>query len=341
MRFDVLVYIGRFQPFHKGHEYVIRESLKISERVIVVIGSHNSSPSVRNPLSSIDRYNMIQQSLQDVEGGRIVIVGQTDHLYNEDRWISSIQSLVYNNANKNWNPGPTKIGIVGYDKDHSSYYLKKFPQWELVTFEPYMHNGKVLSSTDIRNNIYEGRDHSYNDILSFNTKGIAIKKIDLLKKEYEFVKTYKKQWETTPYPVTFTTVDSVVVQSGHVLLVERGAAPGEGLVALPGGFINPEETILQSTLRELTEETKLKVPIPVLVGSIQKREIYDNPHRSDRGRTITIATYFKLNDQEKLPKIKGSDDARKAFWMPFKDIINNRDKFFEDHYCILEHMIGI
>ena len=69
------------------------------------------------------------------------------------------------------------------------------------------------------------------------------------------------------------TVDAVVVQSGHILLVKRGDMPGKGLWALPGGFLNQEETMLDGAIRELKEETKIKVPVPVLKGSIKESTI--------------------------------------------------------------------
>ena len=140
------------------------------------------------------------------------------------------------------------------------------------------------------------------------------------------------------YPPTFVTTDAVVVQSGHILLIQRKAAPGKGLWALPGGFLNPRELIVDGILRELHEETKLKVPKPVLRGSITKREVFDDPGRSERGRIITHAALIQLPPGE-LPSVKGSDDARKAKWMPIADL--REDVMFEDHYHIINHMLGM
>jgi bifunctional NMN adenylyltransferase/nudix hydrolase len=137
------------------------------------------------------------------------------------------------------------------------------------------------------------------------------------------------------------TVDAVVTQSGHVLVVERGAMPGEGLLAMPGGFVNQYESLKDAVIRELYEETKIDVPIPVLIGSIASQRIFDYPYRSLRGRTITEAYHFKLSDREYLPKIKGSDDARNARWISFNDFYFSRSMFFEDHFQIIESMLGL
>jgi bifunctional NMN adenylyltransferase/nudix hydrolase len=152
------------------------------------------------------------------------------------------------------------------------------------------------------------------------------------------VKKYKEAWKAAPFPPTFMTVDAVVVQSGHILLVKRGDMPGKGLWALPGGFLNQEETMLDGAIRELKEETKIKVPVPVLKGSIKESKTFDAPNRSSRGRTITQAFLIDLGVGE-LPKVKGSDDAEKAFWVPFNQV--KQEKMFEDHHAIIDYFLNI
>ena len=134
------------------------------------------------------------------------------------------------------------------------------------------------------------------------------------------------------------TVDAVVVQSGHILLVKRGDMPGKGQLALPGGFLNQNETMLDGAIRELKEETKIKVPVPVLKGSIKESKTFDAPNRSSRGRTITQAFFIDLGVGE-LPKVKGADDAEKAFWVPFNEV--KQEKMFEDHFHIIDNFINI
>ena len=56
---------------------------------------------------------------------------------------------------------------------------------------------------------------------------------------------YKARWRTAPYAPIFCTVDALVQTGGHVLLVRRGGYPGKGLWALPGGFLEPRERLLQ------------------------------------------------------------------------------------------------
>ncbi|HET8687496.1 MAG TPA: NUDIX domain-containing protein, partial [Methanosarcina sp.] len=141
--------------------------------------------------------------------------------------------------------------------------------------------------------------------------------------------------------VNFVTTDAVVVQSGHIALIQRRDNPGKDLWAIPGGFLNINERIVDGCIRELREETGLKVVDKVLKGSIVDREVFDDPKRSDRGRTVTHAFYFKLEDSMDLPHIKGLDDAKKAKWVPISDLYEMRDQFFEDHYFLIKHFLKI
>jgi uncharacterized membrane protein len=132
---------------------------------------------------------------------------------------------------------------------------------------------------------------------------------------------------------------ALVVQSGHVLLVKRGAQPGKGLLALPGGFIQSDETLLNGMVRKLREETQIKVPAPVLAGSVKSQAVFDAPFRSGRGRTITHAFYIELRSEESLPKIKGGGETSHCFWLPLGQL--DSTTMFEDHYFIIQKMLGL
>jgi bifunctional NMN adenylyltransferase/nudix hydrolase len=121
--------------------------------------------------------------------------------------------------------------------------------------------------------------------------------------------------------------------------VKRKSEPGKGLWALPGGHLNEHETQLDGAIRELREETKLKVPDAVLKGSLVAEKTFGDPHRSQIGRVITQAFHFRLAPQLELPKVKGADDAEKAVWLPISEVAE--DMFFDDHYHIIQHFLGL
>jgi bifunctional NMN adenylyltransferase/nudix hydrolase len=127
---------------------------------------------------------------------------------------------------------------------------------------------------------------------------------------------------------------------GRMLVLRRGHThPTLALHPdLPGGYVDPGESLVEAALREVREETGLKVPEPVLRGSIRSKETFDHPKRSLRGRTITMAYLFALTPGE-LPRVKGMDDAEKAQWIPLSDFFAMRSQMFEDHYDIITTMI--
>ena len=339
---DALVFIGRFQPFHNGHKAVIDEALKQAKQVVICIGSSFAARNIRNPFTFEERKAMIEAVYKDtavdyieIQTGphvlemqrRVLVVPISDYPYNDNKWIDAVQTAVESTV-----PTAKDIGLIGHSKDHTSYYLSIFPEWKNHVEVP---NVAGINATDIREKLF-----NYNP--DWDTHVPCYKYIPSLPgelfTEYEMVRKYKEAWKAAPFPPTFMTVDAVVVQSGHILLVKRGDMPGKGLLALPGGFLNQNETMLDGAIRELKEETKIKVPVPVLKGAIKGSKTFDAPNRSLRGRTITQAFLIDLGVGD-LPKVKGSDDAEKAFWVPFNKVA--QEQMFEDHFHIIDHFINI
>lgn len=337
--YDFLVFIGRFQPFHLGHQSVIRSALKQANRVIILVGSSRQPRSLRNPWTFAERKQCIKAAFTQHDQQRISIAPLLD-TYNDLNWVRLVQQTVEGIVCQypvTVGEKPS-VGLIGHNKDHSSYYLSLFPQWQGVNVDAY----QQLAATPMREfyfaegKIPEGLPETTASMLQ---KYLLSEAYQRLSSEHHFLQAYKKSWEAAPYAPTFVTVDAVVVQSGHVLVVERKARPGKGLWALPGGFVNQDERLKDAVIRELREETRIKVPVPVLLGSISKQEVFDDPNRSLRGRTITHAYLFELRDDAKgLPKVKGGDDAKKAFWLPLSQL--DPEKLFEDHLHIIEAMIG-
>lgn len=340
--FDFLVFIGRFQPFHQGHFAVIEAGLKLAEQMIILCGSAHQPRSVRNPWTVPEREAMIRGSVVAADNSRLHIAPLMDIVYNNASWVRNVQATVNGivTAQHGIPHKPPRIGLIGHSKDQSSYYLNLFPQWEAVAVESY----QGISATPIREAIFSDQGGVEARMLPQSVQASMAEfrltdAYDLVKSEYEFVAKYKQAWSAAPYAPTFVTVDSVVVQSGHVLMVERKARPGKGLMALPGGFVDLDETLLDACLRELREETRLKVPVPVLKGSIKGQQVFDDPNRSARGRTITHAFYIELEANKTLPKVKGGDDAKHAMWVPLANL--DPSSIFEDHYFIIQELTGL
>ena len=114
------------------------------------------------------------------------------------------------------------------------------------------------------------------------------------------------------YPRPMVTLDAVVfsVNGGEtkVLLIRRGNPPFEGQWALPGGFVEMDETLDAGVARELQEETG--------VSGVDLEQFYTfgNPGRDPRGRSITVA-FMGYADAENC-EVQGGDDAAEARWFP-------------------------
>lgn len=333
-RYDFAVFIGRFSPFHNGHKAVIDHALTVADNVILVLGSSFAPRNYRNPFTYLERVNMIRDAYPQ-DAGRLIFEAIEDTIYNDTHWVEQIQHAVTFHTASMTEP---KITLIGHEKDHTSFYLKLFPQWDNIGVS----NVDGINSTAIREEYF--RYCSIPLTVTASTGKFLIEFMESgdyrnIREEYQFVDEYKKLWAAAPYAPIFVTVDAVVVQSGHILLVERKARPGKGLWAIPGGFLNPEEKIIDATIRELKEETKIKVPVPVLRGNIVTTKVFDDPHRSSRGRTITHASLIHLPPDTALPKVKGSDDAKFAKWWPMADI--RREMLFEDHKDIIDHLTAM
>jgi len=347
--FDFLVFIGRFQPLHQGHMAVIRAGLQQAEQLIVLCGSAHQPRSVRNPWTFAERESMICAALSKAHGLRTHVAPLMDIVYNDESWVRNVQATINGLVTAHYGvPHKTpRVGLIGHSKDQSSYYLNLFPQWGAVN----VGNHEGISATPIREAIFaadEGAKSCVNDVLKpLLHQSTQQKLADFcatpayakIKDEHQFVAQYKQAWRAAPYSPTFVTVDAVVVQSGHVLMVERRNRPGKGLLALPGGFVDEGEKLVDACLRELCEETQLSIAHALLKGAIKSREVFDDPHRSARGRTITHAFYIELEPSKILPEVKGGDDAKHAMWVPLAEL--DPAKIFEDHYFIIQQLSGM
>lgn len=342
MKYDLLAYIGRFQPFHLGHLMVIREALQQSERLVILIGSANQPRTPKNPWSYDERVTMIKGALTPSEQDRVVFEPLRDRPYNEEQWIESVQRQVHKNRN-----GAKKVSLIGFTKDESSYYLKKFPQWA-----PHLETDgmETINATDMREAYFK---HQFmqkaglylpSPVIDYLNDFRNTESFDYIVQEQRFLDEHAKMWAFAKYPPTFNTGDAVVIQSGHVLLGQRLNAPGKDLWAIPGGYVDKskgDKTFLDAAIRELVEETRIDVLESVLRNRVVESKVFSDPGRSLRGWIFTEASLIHLQQHGSgLPKTKGSDDLRKTKWFTFAQFRQMESVMFEDHFHIVEYFIN-
>ena len=106
-------------------------------------------------------------------------------------------------------------------------------------------------------------------------------------------------------------VDVVVVVDELVLLVSRRNEPFKELLALPGGFVEEDELLVEAACRELAEETG------VLVDEFVFVDVFDAVDRDPRGRVVSVAFAIRLS---KKPSVVAGSDAASASWTSLDEI---------------------
>ena len=334
--YGTLVLIGRFQPLHNAHLEIIKRCTALTDQLVIVAGSANQPRTYKNPFTFDERRQMILAATSGL-AMRVYVEPNIDTIYNDQAWAVRVQGIV-----SKYKILGTKTAVIGHKKDDSSFYLDMFPQWDFVNVEEI----EPLSAVNIRDLYFNWSFNSnfiknvvpqttYDFLMNFR----KTEEFAQIIREREFLIEHNKQYASLKYPPIFSTADAVVIQSGHVLMIKRRAEPGKGLWALPGGYVNAntDKSVEDAAIRELREETGIKVPAPVLRGNIKRSKVFDAIDRSPRGRIITHAFHIELPDGE-LPKVKGMDDAEKARWVPIAEV--KSEECFEDHYEILQHFLG-
>ncbi len=128
-----------------------------------------------------------------------------------------------------------------------------------------------------------------------------------------------KDAESHAFSRPLLTVDVAAVSTAaavpRVLLIQRGNPPFAGRWALPGGFVEEGERVIDAAPRELAEETGLRVAQLRLLG------VYDTPGRDPRGWTVSIVYLAFVRNET---TVEGSDDARDARWFPANETAEAR-----------------
>lgn len=137
---------------------------------------------------------------------------------------------------------------------------------------------------------------------------------------------------TYQYPRPSVTVDIAVMckfdNTTKILLIQRGNEPFKNKWALPGGFVEMDETLEESAVRELHEETELQGV------KLRQFRAYGDPGRDPRGRTISVVFYGFTEATNSL--VAGSDDAKNAGWFGLKEI----PEMAFDHNLILKQLLA-
>lgn len=146
------------------------------------------------------------------------------------------------------------------------------------------------------------------------------------------VETNAHVYDASKFDRPSVTVDVVMMslrqRDLQVLLVKRRAWPYEGMWAIPGGFVNIDESLEEAAKRELQEETGVQHVY------LEQLYTFGDPGRDPRTRVITVV-YFALLDSERL-QVRAADDAVEVGWFSVYDL----PPLAFDHAKILEYTLN-
>ncbi len=131
-------------------------------------------------------------------------------------------------------------------------------------------------------------------------------------------------------PKPAVAVDGLIVQHQKLVLIRRKNPPYKGMYALPGGFVEYNETTEKAVLREILEEVGVKTRIKKLVG------VYSDPNRDPRGHVVSTAYELEIISGT----LKAGDDAAEFELVPINKIPKIIAELAFDHDMIIQDFLG-
>jgi bifunctional NMN adenylyltransferase/nudix hydrolase len=352
--------------------HLVAEAAKKAEFVILLLGSSGRPRNNKNPFTFEERAEIFSTWAALQGGGlkdRLYVLPLRDFMYNNNHWIHQVQQKVKHARDlAELEHGCTinEVRLTGSDRDSTTWYLHAFPQWHTNFLPPFtMPGNSDVNATAIRAALFNdqsvGLETLHEITVDFLVNFRSTDEFKTLKAEYDFMREYMRPYATLHHPPTFQTVDAVIVQSGHTLMVKRANLPGFGLWALPGGHLNVDEWIRDAIVRESIEETGIcfgtgsrarEYTEEFMKSRIRELKTFDHPERSLRKRSITTAGYIRLDDTKALPHVTGQNmplyetggviipETSKAAWIPNVLLPSMMNEIFEDHLDIIEDLQG-
>lgn len=307
--------VGRFHPLTDDHVRALEDWRGDGNLIVVVVGAHMPRSS-RYPFTAEEQVAMLQST-----GFEAVAI--EDALLPAER-VAQLSAFAENAPLLSFDPGygPELQGLWAGGLTLAD---PEMPQKTSALRARWL---KGNSFGDVPDTVRALMDR----VLDADTRRT-------LAEEHAYIEAYHQSWSVAPYPPVHVTVDALIRKDDRILLIKRGGLPGRGQWALPGGFLDPHETVFAAALRELQEETGLSLSEGQALQCLRGQRVFDQPDRSARGRTISHVFYFDLSGLD-LPALEAGDDAAALKWTGVDCALKMRAHMFEDHYLMLHHFLS-
>ncbi len=304
---------GRFAPLALPALAVIEDALSRADRVLLLVSAAEQAPSCRMPWTAAARTEMAEAAVAPF-GDRVVIRAVPDWRY--DRTAREA----------------AEVAAIASVESGAAVRLPDLP------------DDPELIAALFERGAEAARGRVSDSVIAALSAFCATDAYEGFREEYRYVENYRRAWSVAPYPPVLVTVDTVIVHvpdggGPHLLLIRRGGVPGKGNWALPGGFVDPGEWLIDAAFRELREETGLTLTDDEVRTALKGRGVFDAPDRSSRGRVVTHGFHFVVEGGP-LPDVAGDDDAAEARWWPVGELHSLRERLLEDHPDIIVHFLG-
>jgi len=297
-----------------------------------------------------------------------------DFRYREALWLKAVQDEVA----KHVTPGQ-RVGLVGWMKDATSYYLTKFPQWGEHTSVPPVTDDRIVNATDIRTAFWEHIHRSLNvngTIAQPDFVRKSLMRNDFIANDL-FPSTQRILQELVTDPVQIHLAqrlfkirkmradmamvggqdwyrpsvcgDMMVTCSGHVLVIRRHDT---GLIALPGGTFDPNRKKMKpfilygdsnprdTAIGECYEETQMfGISREALIRHIVDEYVFDDLDRDERGLYTTRVVHAALTERESGPPEVHAADDADEAWFMPYNQMDSRE-WYGDHYDMTKFMLA-
>lgn len=301
--------IDRLQPPSPAFLQAIAAACTRFDTVLVLVSGAARPRDWRYPLSWQERVEALRAA---VPASNLTVLPLIDTLYDDGLWVAHVRRCLEAHARHSGAQGAPVLLVAPGKAGQAMGRL--FPDWQTQEALP-------------------GPDPLALARLYQTAPGTHTGPLEALAQEAMQAAQERARWqaaeEALGYPIPLNTVDAVVVQSHHVLLVEREAGSiGAGLLSLPGSFIAQGQTALDTILATLRTKAGLDMPLGALSGRLAQRRVFDHPDRDPRGWIRTEAFVFDL------PASGRMEAAKRAQWIPLAALDSTR--LFADHGDIIQ-----